>query len=180
MMLKAKMLSIDFVSWDWKVEKKLLFREGIFFRDANSTSSVAFSNRDKRRISESFLPDSTSIKIDDFDSVSLINRCETCFSIKTHEMMFRRIEQKKSIDYSLNRVDYDLISINEKHNENFKLIISSIFILKWIFFIFILEKITLFRWFANFWKRFESNTIKSFDLYKWTTNVLWDLNIEIL
>jgi hypothetical protein len=59
------------------------------------------------------------IKIDDFDSASFINRCETCALIKTHEIMFRRFEQKESIDYSLNRVDYDLISMNERYNEDF-------------------------------------------------------------
>ncbi len=59
------------------------------------------------------------IKVDDFDSASTINRCETCVLIKTHEFMFRRFEQKESIDYSLSRVDYDLISMNEKYNENF-------------------------------------------------------------
>ncbi len=59
------------------------------------------------------------IKDDNLDSTSTINRCETCVLIKTHELMFRRIEQKESIDYFLNRIDYDLISINEKYNENF-------------------------------------------------------------
>jgi hypothetical protein len=59
------------------------------------------------------------IKVDDLDSASTINRCETCVLIKTHEIMFRRLKQEKSIDYSLNRVDYDLISMNEKYNENY-------------------------------------------------------------
>jgi hypothetical protein len=59
------------------------------------------------------------IKINDLDSASSINRWETCVLIKTHELMFRRFEQKESIDYSLNRIDYDLISMNEKYNENF-------------------------------------------------------------
>jgi hypothetical protein len=59
------------------------------------------------------------IKINDLDSASSINRCETCVLIKTHELMFRRFEQKESIDYFLNRIDYDLISMNEKYNENF-------------------------------------------------------------
>jgi hypothetical protein len=59
------------------------------------------------------------IKIDDFDSASSINRCETCALIKTHEIMFRRFEQKESIDYSLSRIEYDLISMNEKYNEDF-------------------------------------------------------------
>jgi uncharacterized protein (DUF849 family) len=59
------------------------------------------------------------IKVDDFESASSINRCETYALIKTHEIVFRRIDQKESIDHSLNRVDYDLISMNEKYNENF-------------------------------------------------------------
>ncbi len=62
----------------------------------------------------------------------------------------------------------------------FEWVISSIFILEWILFIFILEKTTHFRWFENFWKRFKSDTIKSFDLYEWTTNAFWDSSIEIL
>jgi hypothetical protein len=59
------------------------------------------------------------IKIDDLESASSINKCETCALIKTHEIVFRRIDQKESIDHSLSRVDYDLISMNEKYNENF-------------------------------------------------------------
>ncbi len=59
------------------------------------------------------------IKINDFDSTSSINWCETCVLIKTLKLMFRRFEQKKSIDYSLNRIDYNLISMNEKYNEDF-------------------------------------------------------------
>jgi hypothetical protein len=59
------------------------------------------------------------IKVDDFDSASSINRCETCALIKTHEIVFRRIDQKESIDHSLNRIDYDLISMNKKYNDNY-------------------------------------------------------------
>jgi hypothetical protein len=59
------------------------------------------------------------IKVNDLDSASSFNQCETCALIKTHEIMFRRLEQKKSIDYLLSRVDYDLISMNEKYNDNF-------------------------------------------------------------
>ncbi len=59
------------------------------------------------------------IKINDLDSTSSINRCETCVLIKTHELMFRRFEQKESIDYFLSRIDYDLISMNEKYNDDF-------------------------------------------------------------
>ncbi len=59
------------------------------------------------------------VKIENFESASSINRCETCVLIKTHEIVFRRIDQKESIDHSLSRVDYDLISMNEKYNENF-------------------------------------------------------------
>jgi hypothetical protein len=59
------------------------------------------------------------IKVNDLDSASSTNRCETCALIKTHEIMSRRFEQKESIDYSLNRIDYDLISMNEKYNEDY-------------------------------------------------------------
>jgi hypothetical protein len=59
------------------------------------------------------------IKIDDLDSASSINRCETCALTKTHEIVSRRIDQKESIDHSLSRVDYDLISSNEKYNDDY-------------------------------------------------------------
>ncbi len=59
------------------------------------------------------------IKVDDLESTSSINKCETCALIKTHEIVFRRIDQKESIDHSLNRVDYDIISINEKYNDDY-------------------------------------------------------------
>jgi hypothetical protein len=104
------------------------------------------------------------IKVDDLESASFINRCETCALIKTHEIVFRRIDQKESIDHSLSRIDYDLISMNEKYNEDFESVISSTFILEWILSILILEKTTHSRWFENFWKRLESDTIRSFDL----------------
>jgi hypothetical protein len=59
------------------------------------------------------------VKVDDLDSASTINQCETCVLIKTHELMFRRFEQKESINYLLNRINYDLISMNEKYNKDF-------------------------------------------------------------
>jgi hypothetical protein len=59
------------------------------------------------------------IKINDLDSTSSIDRYETCVLIKTHELMSRRFEQKESIDYFLSRINYDLISMNEKYNEDF-------------------------------------------------------------
>jgi hypothetical protein len=59
------------------------------------------------------------IKVENLDSASSINRCETCALIKTHEIVSRRIDQKESIDHSLNRIDYDLISMNEKYNDDF-------------------------------------------------------------
>jgi Na+-transporting methylmalonyl-CoA/oxaloacetate decarboxylase gamma subunit len=59
------------------------------------------------------------VKIDDLESASSINKCETCVLTKTHEIVSRRIDQKESIDHLLNRVDYDLISMNDKYNENF-------------------------------------------------------------
>jgi hypothetical protein len=59
------------------------------------------------------------IKIDDLESASSINKCETCALIKTHEIVSRRIDQKESIDHSLSRIDYDLISMNEKYNDDY-------------------------------------------------------------
>jgi hypothetical protein len=66
------------------------------------------------------------IKIDNLESASSINKCETCALIKTHEIVSRRIDQKETIDYSLdrvdyalNRVDYDLISMNERYNDDY-------------------------------------------------------------
>jgi hypothetical protein len=59
------------------------------------------------------------IKVDDLESASSINKCETCALIKTHEIVFHRIDQKESIDHSLSRVDYDLISMNEKYNDDY-------------------------------------------------------------
>ncbi len=59
------------------------------------------------------------IKIDNLESASSINQCETCAFIKTHEIVSRRIDQKESIDHSLSRIYYDLISRNEKYNDDF-------------------------------------------------------------
>ncbi len=59
------------------------------------------------------------VKVDNLESASSINRCEMCAFIKTHEIVSRRIDQKESIDHSLSRIDYDLISMNEKYNDDF-------------------------------------------------------------
>ncbi len=59
------------------------------------------------------------VKVDDFESTSSINRCETCALTKTHEIVSRRIDQKESIDHSLSRIDYDLISMNERYNDDY-------------------------------------------------------------
>jgi hypothetical protein len=59
------------------------------------------------------------VKIENLESASSTNRCETCALIKTHEIVFRRIDQKELVDYSLSRVDYDLISMNENYNDDY-------------------------------------------------------------
>jgi hypothetical protein len=110
-------------------------------------------------------------QVDDFNAASSINRCETCVLIKTHELMFRQFEQKESTDYFLNRVHYDLVLLNEKYNENFWINYFIDFCIKMNFVYTHARKNDAFRWFEIFWKRLESNTIKSFHLYKWTTNV---------
>jgi hypothetical protein len=58
------------------------------------------------------------VKVDDLESTSSINKCESCALIKTHEIVSRRIEHEESIDRSLSRIDYDLISMNEKYNDD--------------------------------------------------------------
>jgi hypothetical protein len=70
------------------------------------------------------------IKIDDLNSTSTINRCETCVLIKTHELVSRRFEQKESIDYSLNRIDHDWFQWMKSTTRNFESVTSSIFILE--------------------------------------------------
>jgi hypothetical protein len=59
------------------------------------------------------------VKVDDLESAFSINKCETCALIKTFEIVFRRIDQKESIDHSLSRIDYNFISINEKCNDDY-------------------------------------------------------------
>ncbi len=72
----------------------------------------------KSKIIEHLEEEVNEIKIENFETTSSINKCETCALIKAHELIFRRFEQEESIDYSLNRIEYDLISMNEKYNEN--------------------------------------------------------------
>ncbi len=76
-------------------------------------------NHSRSRIIIHLVERINEVKVNDFDSASFINRCETCVLIKTHEIIFRQFEQKELINYFLNRIDYDLISMNEKYNENF-------------------------------------------------------------
>jgi hypothetical protein len=73
----------------------------------------------KSKIIAHFVEKIDEVKIDDLESASSINKCETCALIKTHEIVFRQIDQKESIDHSLNRIDYDLISMNEKYNDDY-------------------------------------------------------------
>ncbi len=58
------------------------------------------------------------IKIDNLESTSSSNQCETCAFIKKHHLMSRRIDQKESIDHSLSRVEYDFISMIEDYNDD--------------------------------------------------------------
>jgi hypothetical protein len=76
-------------------------------------------NHFKSKIIIHFAEKINEIKINDFESASSTIECETCALIKTHEIVFRRIEHEESIDHSLNRIDYDFISMNEKYNENY-------------------------------------------------------------
>ncbi len=49
-------------------------------------------NHSRSKIIVHFAERINEIKIDDLDSTSFINRCETCALIKTHEIVFRRFE----------------------------------------------------------------------------------------
>jgi hypothetical protein len=106
------------------------------------------------------------IKIDDLDSTSSINRCETCALIKTHELIFRRFKQEELIDYFLNRVNYDLISMNEKYNEDFLINYFVDFYIKMNFVYTHSRKNDAFSIIREFLKTIKSNMIKSFDLYE--------------
>jgi hypothetical protein len=76
-------------------------------------------NHSRSKIIAHLVEKVNKIKINDLDSASSINRCETCALIKTHKIVSRRIDQKESTNHSLNQVDYDFISMNEKYNKNY-------------------------------------------------------------
>jgi hypothetical protein len=114
------LVTCDMISWSnitisTKVKSEV-FKFGLMITNKKWREMLSHS---RSKIIAHLAEKINKIKIDDFNSASFINRCETCALIKTHEIVSRRFEQKKSIDYSLNRVDYDLISMNEKYNENF-------------------------------------------------------------
>jgi hypothetical protein len=44
--------------------------------------------------------------------------CETCAFIKIHQMIFRRLDHSESTRYSLNRIEFDLISMIEIYNDD--------------------------------------------------------------
>ncbi len=44
--------------------------------------------------------------------------CKTCAFIKTHRVISRRFEQFKSINYSLNKIDFDLIFMHRAYNDD--------------------------------------------------------------
>jgi hypothetical protein len=119
---------VELIEDHWVLEKNSSNRfEAFETKSETSKSDLTITNRkwhemlnhSKSKIIAHLAEKIDEIKINDLDSASSINRCETCVLIKTHELMFRRFEQKKSIDYSLSRIDYDLISMNEKYNEDF-------------------------------------------------------------
>ncbi len=76
-------------------------------------------NHSKSKVTVHLAERINEVKINNLDSASTINWCETCVLIKTHEIMSRRSKQEELIDYLLSRVDYDLILINEKYNEDY-------------------------------------------------------------
>ncbi len=62
---------------------------------------------------------SEMLKIKIIDPIaSKTMKCETCALIKTYQMMLRRSEQEKSINYSLEQVRYYLIQMIEIYNDD--------------------------------------------------------------
>jgi hypothetical protein len=93
------------------------------------------------------------------------------------------LDESSTKNRSIIRWD-ELIMILFQWMKNTTTIIESIILFvfrsEWISFILILEKTTYFRWFENFWRRLRSDTIRSFDLYEWTTSEFSSSSIEIL
>jgi hypothetical protein len=58
------------------------------------------------------------VKIIDDSSVFTTIACETCALIKTHHVISRRLDQFESINYFLNRVDFDLIFMHRAYNDD--------------------------------------------------------------
>jgi hypothetical protein len=174
----------------WNIEEKRLHRKELIFCDVESIKNHwLFENNFSESTYEAFEAKSETskfaervneIKVDDFDSASTINRCETCILIKTHEIMSRRSRQEESIAYSLSRVDYDLISMNEKYNENYWISHFVDFYIRMNFVYTHSRKNDALSIIESFWRRLRSDTIKSFDLYEWTTSEFSNSSIEIL
>jgi hypothetical protein len=119
---------VESVESHWVLEKNFSKStlEAFEAKSETSKSDLVITRREwhemlshsKSKIIEHLEEEVNEIKIENFETTSSINKCETCGLIKAHELIFRRFEQEESIDYSLNRIEYDLISMNEKYNEN--------------------------------------------------------------
>ncbi len=120
---------VESVENHWLLENNLSNQtfETFETKSKTSKSDLMITNKEwhemlehsKSKIIAHLVEKINEVKIDDFESASSINKCETCALIKTHEIVFRRIDQKESIDHSLNRIDYDFISMNEKYNDDY-------------------------------------------------------------
>jgi hypothetical protein len=111
-------LENNFSEWTYEAFK---VKSKIFKSDLMITNKIwhEMLEHSRSKIIAHFAEKVNEIKVDDFEFVSLINKYKTCALIKTHKIVFRRINQKKSIDHSLNWIDYDLISINKKYNDDY-------------------------------------------------------------
>ena len=58
------------------------------------------------------------MKFIDKESVSKINKCETCTFIKTHKIVSRSFEKSKTSKKSFFRITYDLVVMNTIMNKN--------------------------------------------------------------
>jgi hypothetical protein len=58
------------------------------------------------------------VKIIDNSFILLTIVCETCTFIKTHYVISRRFEQFESANYSLDKIDFDLIFMHRAYNDD--------------------------------------------------------------
>lgn len=60
----------------------------------------------------------TDIKIDQSNSIIIINECEIYALIKAHKIVFKRFNHEKTINISFYKIEFDMIQQNTIYNKN--------------------------------------------------------------